>query len=226
MASNPVDEVKAQLNATLGKFSQNQAVQQKQIAELAQAVQAKNAPAPTPKTELDGQVFDEFSKSPADFASKLMYGSKEQAKAEIREEMASERGRFEAERANERFFDRVWAANKDVTGIFRTAVVERFNQIPEEQGTKSERINTAIKELRDQVAQEQATAIQLRDEEEAQKRMQSSPGGQAPWASVFGQTPSQNEHGKPIDPRSSTENWAKEQNALTASKRVGAGLRS
>lgn len=224
---NPADQIKAELNATLGKFAQNQAKQQEQINAIAQAVQqGQKPPAPaTPNDKLDQEIFDEFSKSPSGYTQKVMYGAKEQAKAELRNEMRKEIDEIEERRAEESFFNAVWSKNRDITGMFRRAVIDRYNEIPVESGTKSERVNQAIKEMREEVATEQANAIQLREEEEAQKRMQSSPGGQAPWATLFGKTPSQNEQGQTINPNQATAEWAKEQNANMANKRVGAGLR-
>ena len=227
---NPADQVRAELNATLGKFAQNQAKQQEQIQQLAQVVRQQNeqkAPPPPAGTaeKLDQDIFDEFSKSPSAYTQKVMYGAKEQAKTELREEMKKELEEVENRRSEENFFGQVWNKNRDITGMFRRAVVARYNEMPVESGTRSERINQAIKEMREELASEQANAIELREEEEAQKRLQSSPGGQAPWTNLFGKQPAQNENGQVVNPSQVTADWAKEQNEAMASRRVGAGLR-
>ena len=211
--------------STIGKAMQ---AQQAKLDELNSGKPAAaSAPSDAKTQELRTKIWGDITEAPERFAENLITGAVSEVERRTAEREKKRAEEQQVRDAARRFFDKVWSDNPDIRGIYRDAVMKRFYDGSDGSDEKpSERVNAILKELRTEIAKDQATAIEMSARESAEKRMAASPRGQVGWQRMFGQPDAGGAgggDGKDVSPQAVTQQWAAEQNAAQKKKRIGAG---
>lgn len=172
------------------------------------------------QTDADKQIFNDMVETPATYTRNVV----NLAKNEIAEEqrLVAEKAREENDLKDrsDRFWNKVYEANADITGPYRKAVEARFLEMGEQEfGTPSERVNRAIEELRARVAQDQQFHTEQSMKTERQKNGVRSPAGQVGWQKMFEANPSTNAEGEAYDARADLSDFVAAGHANQKAKR-------